>query len=147
MTLSKVDRALARTLLRLGRTFDAHPVLKARTAACLDRHKPAAPPGIATSRRRRRRLPFCRLPPSHPAHARLSYGPPAQALVTRNHGVPLPEPLDGLVASFLGGPQRNLYWPPGEGRPAPRVAAAVLDAFRHPVRRSVDALLVGRPEP
>lgn len=64
-----------------------------------------------------------------------------QALICRNHGPPLPEPLDGLVARFLGSPAMHYYWPPPAGQPAPRVAHAVRDAFREPVRPAMRILL------
>ncbi|KAL4427342.1 hypothetical protein ABPG77_003251 [Micractinium sp. CCAP 211/92] len=80
--LGRVERTLYRSLLRLARSFDKEPALK--------------------------------------------------ALICRNHGPPLPEPLDGLVARFLGSPAMNYYWPPPAGQPAPRVAHAVQEAFRKP---------------
>ncbi|KAL4440259.1 hypothetical protein ABPG75_003260 [Micractinium tetrahymenae] len=58
--------------------------------------------------------------------------PVLKALICRNHGLPLPEPLDGLVARFLGSPAMHYYWPPPPGHPVPRVAHAVRDAFRKP---------------
>jgi hypothetical protein len=55
----------------------------------------------------------------------------AQALICRNVGKPLPQPLDDVVAAFLGGQHRSLWWP---GLAAGQsVAEAVRIAFRFPV--------------
>lgn len=56
-----------------------------------------------------------------------------QALITRNVLDDLPQPLDGVVAKFLGGAGQLHYWP-REDEASDSVVAAVRDAFRHPVR-------------
>ncbi len=75
-------------------------------------------------RRRRRRQPARPCPP-----------PSAfQALICRNLGTPLPPALDSVVARFLGSPDALYYWPAPVGQPQARVADAVRQAFRQPVR-------------
>ena len=80
---------------------------------------------------------MCSLLPPPPPPPPPPLPPPAQALICRNHGVPLPKPLDSVVARFLGGPDVNYYWPPAGSAAGggPSVVSAVRDAFRNPVSR------------
>ena len=137
---------LYRSLVRLARTFDANPSLKVGANPERGRGVPVAPTAC----------PLPPPPPPLPLDSPLNAPTPSlsllllpQTLICRNHGSALPEPLDSLVARFLGGSHVHFYWPP----PPPTLASpagqqqqqqqqqlvldAVRDAFRQPVRVTI----------
>ena len=134
MALDRVSLRLYRSLVRLARTFDANPALKVGLSGEGGRRVPGRPAAAAPAA-------ASAAAAFQPAQTRL-----LQALICRNHGHALPEPLDSLVARFLGGSHAHFYWPPPPTLASPAgqqrqqqqqqqqlVLDAVRDAFRQPV--------------